>query len=79
VRRVPHTPILRVGLSRGTVICPLLLIVLEGAIFTCLLYSKDILLYSDSDWRVAAPEFRKRLWVAHPCGFVSCKGGAAFR
>jgi hypothetical protein len=21
----------------------------------------------------------KRLWVAHPCGFVSCKGGAGFR
>jgi hypothetical protein len=27
------------------VICPLLLIVLEGAIFTYLLYSKDIMLY----------------------------------
>src|ERR1700682_1100934 len=35
----------RLRISRGTVICPLLLIVLEGAIFTHLLYSKDIMLY----------------------------------
>src|SRR5258708_31717063 len=35
----------RLRISRGTVICPLLLIVLEGAIFTYLLYSKDIMLY----------------------------------
>jgi len=31
------------------VICPLLLMVLERAIFTYLLYSKDITLYSETD------------------------------
>src|SRR5260370_28038588 len=36
----------RLRISRGTVICPLLLIVLEAAIFTYLLYSKDIMPYA---------------------------------
>src|ERR1700687_1015384 len=60
----------RLRISRGTVICPLLLIVLEGAIFTYLLYTKDILVYGSKGtergaigqlpgrfftWRVAAP------------------------
>src|SRR5260370_30486546 len=35
----------RLRISRGTVICPLLLIVLEGGIFTCLLYSQDFMHY----------------------------------
>src|SRR6267142_3681611 len=39
----------RFRISRGTVICPLLLMVLERAIFTYLLYSKDITLYSETD------------------------------
>src|SRR5579859_7838396 len=46
----------RLRTSRGTVIWPLLLIVLERPIFTCLLYSKDSMFYrrySDSaaGWR----------------------------
>src|ERR1700680_3672913 len=35
----------RLRISRGTVICPLLLMVLEGFIFTFLLYSKDTMFY----------------------------------
>jgi len=34
-------------------------------------------MYYIGGWPRLNPE--KRLWVAYPCGFVSCKGGAAFR
>ena len=43
--RSPRFKPRRLRISRGTVICPLLLIVLDLVIFTSLLYSKDITVY----------------------------------